>query len=100
MEKKSVYATRDGRRYDVVMSWNEKISDNENIFPIKFKVTDKLNARPLKLPREIATFAIGDPAENIGERVRAYFGGNRDLMVIDYLESAYRRACDYVERGK
>ena len=100
MEKKSVYATRDGRRYDVVMSWNEKIKDSENVFPIKFTVTDKSNSRLLKLPREIATFAIGDPAENIGERAQAYFGGNRDIMFIDYLESAFRRACDYVERGK
>lgn len=100
MEKKSAYATRDGRRFDIVMSWNENIRDSENVFPISFKVTDSATGRPLKLPREIATFAIGDPAENIGERANFYFDGNRELMFVDYLESAYRRACDFIERGK
>jgi hypothetical protein len=100
MEKKSVYSTIDGRRFDVLMSWNENIKESDHIFAVKFKVTDQVSGRPLKLPREIETFAYGDPAESVSARATAYYGGSREMMIVDYLESAYRRACDYVERGK
>ncbi len=100
MEQKSVVNTLDGRTYDVTMSWPEKIKDTEFILPISFSAVDKSSGRSLKLPREIATFAIGDPAENIGDRTRIYYGGSRDALVSHCLEMAYRRATDWIVRGK
>ena len=100
MEKKSVLRSRDGRAYNVTMSWNTEFKDSENIFPIKFQVVDRATGRPLRLPREIATFAIGDPMENLGYRVQTYYAGNREAMLTDYLEMAFRRASDWVQRGK
>ena len=99
MDKKSAFRTRDGRVYDATMSWNENIKLSEHVFPIRFTFVDRATNRALKLPREIATFAIGDPAESLGERVQSYFNGDQDAMFIDYLEMAWRRATDYVERG-
>jgi hypothetical protein len=100
MEKKSVYNTRDGRSYDMNVSWNPEIKLTETVFPIAFKFTDRATGRPLKLPREIATFAIGDPGENLGEKIETYFGGDKNAMFIDYVEMAIRRVTDYVERGR
>jgi hypothetical protein len=100
MEKKSAFMTTDGRRFDIVMNWDERIKDSEHVFPIACTVTEKTSGRPMKLPREIATIAFGDPEESIGDRVKYYYEGNRELMIIDYVETACRRLCDYVQRGK
>ncbi len=100
MEKKTSYNTRDGRSFDMTVSWNPDIKLSETVFPIKFKFVDKANGRALPLPREIATFAIGVPDETLGERINTYFGGSKDAMFVDYIEMAMRRVTDYVERGK
>ncbi|HEX5322968.1 MAG TPA: hypothetical protein VFW40_04220 [Capsulimonadaceae bacterium] len=100
MEKKSVLRCRDGRVYNIKMSWNPDFNDNDYIYPIKFQVVDQASGRSLRLPREIATFAIGDPLEPLGERARTYYSGNREAMLTDYLEMAFRRTTDWVQRGK
>ncbi len=100
MEHTSVLNCLDGRSYDLTMSWNEKIKDTEHVFPITFKALDKTSGRPLKLPREIATFALGDPAEDIGERTRVYYGGSREALTAHYLEMAFRRVTDWINRGR
>jgi hypothetical protein len=99
MEKKSLYRCVDGRNYDVKMSWNENFKDADLIFKITFAAIDQATDRALKLPREIATYAIGDPSETLGERVKYYYHGDRQLMMTDYLTSAYRRVTDWIERG-
>jgi len=100
MENKSLYNTRDGRSFDVSVIWDPDIKLTENVFPIVFKLTDRATGRPVKLPREIGTFAIGDPAETLGQRIDTYFGGDKNAMFIDYVEMAMRRVTDYIERGK
>lgn len=100
MEQKSVLRCRDGRVYDLKMSWNENLKETENVFPILFVATDRSTGKNLRLPREIATFAIGDPTENIGQKIKINYGGQRQSMELDYLEMAYRRVTDWVERGK
>ena len=100
MEKKSSYHCIDGRTYDVTMAWNENFKDADKIFKITFAAVDRASHRPLKLPREIATYAIGDPEETLGNRVKYFFHGDRELMMTEFLTTAYRRACDWIERGK
>ena len=100
MEKNSVCNTRDGRSYDMHVSWDPGIKLTEHVFPIAFKFTDRATGSPLKLPREISTFAIGDPAETLSQRINMYFGGDKDAMFTDYVETAMRRVIDYVERGQ
>jgi hypothetical protein len=100
MEQKSVLNCLDGRSYDLTMTWNEKIKESENVFPVLFAATDRAGGRKLKMPREIATFALGDPMETIGERTRNYYGGSREAMIAHYLESAYRRVTDWIQRGR
>jgi hypothetical protein len=100
MVKKSRYDCIDGRSYDVSMSWDEKFRESEKVFSVQFAAKDRESARPLKLPREIATYAIGDPEETLGERVKYYYDGDREAMMADWLTTAYRRACDWIERGK
>ncbi len=100
MEQKSRYTCVDGRSYDVTMAWNERFADKDSIFKVTFAALDKATGRALALPREIATYAIGDPDENLGERVKYYYNGDRELLMTDYLTTAYRRACDWIERGK
>lgn len=100
MEQKSTYRCIDGRSYDVTMAWNENFKDKDIVFKITFSAIDQATHRALTLPREIATYAIGDPEEPLGERVKYYFGGDRQLLMTDYLTTAYRRACDWIERGK
>jgi hypothetical protein len=100
MEKKSKYNCLDGRKYDVTMSWNEKFKDADQVFKIGFQAINHDTNKPLALPREIATYAIGSPEETLGERVQYYYGGNRENMMSEYLTTAYRRACDWIERGK
>lgn len=100
MEKKSHYHCIDGRNYEVTMSWDDGFKDKDHVFKIGFKAVDEATSRPLVLPREIATYQIGDPDENMGERVKYYYEGKRELLMTDYLTTAYRRVCDYIERGK
>ncbi len=100
MEKKSTYRCIDGRSYDVTMTWDEKFKDADKIFKAQFAATDQTTGRPLKLPREIATYAIGDTEETLGERIKYYFHDDRELLMTDYLTTAYRRVTDYIERGK
>lgn len=100
MEQKSTYRCVDGRTYDVTMSWSEGFKDADKIFKAEFQAVDRDTKRTLKLPREIATYAIGDPDETLGERVKYYFHGDRGLLMTDYLSTAYRRVTDYIERGK
>jgi len=99
MEKKSSYHCVNGRSYDVTMTWDPDFKDTEKVFKIGFAATNQRTGEALKLPREFATYAIGDTDENLGERVKYYYGGNREMLMQDYLTSAYRRACDYIERG-
>src|SRR4051812_37861490 len=100
MEKKSSYFCNDGRAYDVTMAWNEGFKDTDKIFRVTFKAVDKQTGRPMTLPKEIATYAIGDPEETLGERVKFYHGGNREDLMGEYVTTAYRRVSDYIERGK
>ncbi len=100
MDKKSTYRTVDGRVYSVTMTWDEKFKDADKVFKIGFGAVDQATDRALKLPREIATFAIADAEETLGERVKYYFQGDRELLMTDYLTMAYRRVMDYIERGK
>ena len=100
MEQTSVLNCLDGRSYNLTMSWNEKIKESEHVFPISFKAVERASGRALKLPREIATFALGDPAEDIGERTRVYYGGSLEALTAHYLEMAYRRATDWINRGR
>ena len=100
MEQKNVYTTTSGMKYEMTVSWNPDIALTENVFPIRFDVVDKDRGLAVKLPREIATFAIGDPAETLGDRVDFYYGGDKNAMFVDYIETAMRRAMDYVERGR
>jgi hypothetical protein len=100
MKHNSVFRTTDGRAYDVTASWNEKFSAGDHEFPISFMFTDQATKKALKLPREIATFTVGDPEETLGEKVEHYFRGNRESMMTDYIEMAMRRVQDWVQRGK
>ena len=100
MEKKSQYHCIDGRDYDVTMTWDEKFKDKDHIFKASFTAIDQATSRALVMPREIATYQIADPDEDLGERVKYYYGGDRELLMSDYLTSAYRRVCDWIERGK
>jgi hypothetical protein len=99
MEKKSSYTCADGRSYHMTMSWNENFKDADKVFKINFLATAIGSGETFKFPREISTYAIGDTEESLGERVKYYYGGNREMLMQDYLTSAYRRACDYIERG-
>ncbi len=99
MEKKSQYHCVDGRDYEMTMAWDENFKDKDHLFKITFKAIDKATGRPYVLPHEIATYQIADPDENLGERVKWYYEGQRELLMSDYLTTAYRRACDYIERG-
>lgn len=99
MLKKYAYTTQNGREYEMSVTWNPDIKLTEAIFPIEFKFADRVTGKLEKLPPEIATFAIGDPAETIGERVQMHYDGDKDAMFVDYIETAIRRATDYVERG-
>ena len=101
MEKKSQYHCVDGRNYNLTMAWDENFKDKDHIFKITLKAIDQATDRQIAyvLPREIATYQIGDPDENLGERVKWYYENNRELLMSDYLTTAYRRACDYIERG-
>ena len=79
MEKKSHYSCVDGRNYDVTMTWDENFQDTDKIFKIVF---------------------IANPNNPTGTFIgQWYYGGSRELLMQDYLTSAYRRACDYIERG-
>ena len=100
MEKKSNYHCVDGRDYEVTMSWDENFKDKDHIFKTTFKAIDKATGRAYALPREIATYQIGDPDEDLGERTKWYYEGSRELLMSDYLTTSYRRICDYIERGK
>jgi len=100
MEKKSQYHCVDGRNYEVTMAWDENFKDKDHIFKVTFRAVDKSTDRAYVLPREIATYQIGDPEENLGERTKWYYEGSRELLMTDYLTTAYRRACDFIERGR
>jgi hypothetical protein len=100
MEQQSVLNCIDGRSYTLKMSWNEKIKESELVFPIQFTAIDRKSGQALKLPRDIATLAYGDATEDIGERTKLYYGGSREAMIAHYLESAYRRVTDWINRGK
>ncbi len=94
-----VYRCRDGRAYDATMSWNAQFREDDLVFPIKFDFVDQSTRRKLRLPREITTFAVGDPTFTLGETVAHFFGGAKDAMIAQYVEMAHRRVCDWVERG-
>jgi len=100
MEQKTVYRTIDGRTYDVSVSWDENFKPTAHEFPIKFTFIDRTTKKPLKLPREIGTFTVGDPEETLGEKVEHYFRGSKESLITDYVEMAIRRVYDWVQRGK
>jgi len=100
MKKNSRYLTRDGRDYDVTVNWDEKFKDSDIIFTMKFEAINRETKKSLLLPREIATYSIGNPQEPLGERVKYYYEGSRDALAADYVTSAYRRVTDWIERGK
>jgi hypothetical protein len=100
MEQKSVLNCPDGRAFDLTMRWDDKIKDSEHVYPILFEAVDRATGRKLKMPREIATFAFGDPLENVGERCRLYYDGSREAMTAHYVEMAYRRVTDWIRRGR
>jgi len=100
MKKNSRYLTRDGRDYDVTVTWNDAFKDTDIIFTMNFAAINRETKKSLPLPKEIATYSIGDPQEPLGERVKYYYEGSRDALSADYLTSAYRRVTDWIERGK
>ena len=99
MEKTSEIHCTGGRSYTLTMAWNENFKDKDHIFKITFKAVDQASDLPYVLPREIATYQIGDPDENLGERVKYYYENSRELLMSDYLTTAYRRVCDFLQRG-
>lgn len=100
MEKKTSLLCRDGRHYDIKMIWNENFKPTDLIFKTLFTASNRETGRALALPKEFATYAIGDPQESLGERVEHYYGGDKDRLISDYVTSSYRRVSDFIERGK
>jgi len=72
----------------------------EKVTQAIYEQVDKTTGRALNLPREIATYAIGDVEDTLGARVKYYHNGNRDEMIGDWVTTAYRRVGDYIDRGK
>ena len=100
MEQQSVLNCLDGRSYHLKMSWNEKFKETEHNFPIQFTAIDRQSGRSLKLPKDIATYALGNPVETLGEAVSLSYGGSREALIAHYVEIAYRRVTDWINRGK
>jgi hypothetical protein len=90
---------RDGKDFLVTISWEESAFQSAHWFEAQVAVQQEPDGTPLKLPRELATYRVGETERPYRELVRLDFGGDREAALGHLLGTICRRVYAFIERG-
>ncbi|MBC8102276.1 MAG: hypothetical protein H7Z41_06790 [Cytophagales bacterium] len=85
--------------YIIAVGWDARALDKAKWFEAHVTVTDEKTNRALKLPRELATYRIGEIEHTFREYVALDFGGDREAAIDHLTDTIYRRLHQFIERG-
>lgn len=90
---------REGKDYLVSIAYNEDALSAAHWFEAKIEVKGEADGQPLKLPRELATYRVGETERPYRELIRMDFGGDREAALTHLLGTICRRIYAFIERG-
>lgn len=90
---------RTGEDILVTVSWNEDALSTAHWFEAKVAAMAEKTGAAVKLPRELATYRVGETERPYREYIRIDFGGDREAALQHLLGTITRRVYSFLERG-
>lgn len=99
-QTKHRYTSVDGKNdFIVTVGVDPAALDRAHWFEASVGVENERTGEKMKLPRELATYRIGEIEHSFKQFVALDFGGDRDAAVSHHLDTIYRRVYSFIERG-
>ena len=94
------YTTRDGRRYLLRLSYNERIGDADKApaFIRRLEILDEATKEAVPLPENIARFSTYENFQSFGGYVAVNYLGVRQTAIEGLRTKVLTRVEDYLER--
>ena len=83
----------------VTVSWNEDSLATSHWFEAKVVAEREKGGEPIKLPRELATYRVGETERPYRDLIKIDFDGDREAAFQHLLGTITRRVYSYLERG-
>lgn len=83
----------------VTVAWDERALDTAHWFEGRVDVVGERTGRKVALPRDLATYRVGEVERPFRDYVRLDFDGDRDAALQHLLNTIYRRIYSFIERG-
>ncbi len=90
---------QDGKDYLVTLSYSEESLETRHWFETQVSVQEEISGTPVKLPRELATYRVGETERPYRELIQIDFDGDREAALSHLLGTICRRVYAYIERG-
>ena len=90
---------RTGEDILVTVSWNEDALLTAHWFEAKVAAETEKTGAAVKLPRELATYRVGETERPYREYIRIDFAGDREAALQHLLGTITRRVYSFLERG-
>ena len=99
-ENKRRYTSVDGKNdFIVTTGYDPAILDRAHWFEATVSVENERTGEKIKLPRELATYRIGEIEHSFKQFVTLDFGGDREAAVAHHMDTIHRRIYQFIERG-
>lgn len=83
----------------VSVSYDEAALAHAHWFEASVSAVNEASGKPCKLPKELATYRIGETEHPFREYVRMDWAGDTEAAIAHLTDTIYRRVYAYIERG-
>ena len=99
-QTKRRYTSVDGKNdYLVTVSYDAATLNRAQWFEASVNVENERTGDKPKLPRELATYRIGEIEHTFKQFVDLDYAGDTDAAIAHHLDTIYRRVYSFIERG-
>jgi hypothetical protein len=88
-----------GTDYLVTTRYDESKFESAHWFEAKVDAVNEATGEPVKFPKELATYRVGEVEHTFRQYVDLDFAGDYEAAVRHILDTLYRRVYSFIERG-
>jgi hypothetical protein len=97
--RKRYTTIRGNEDWIVSVSYDDHALTRAHWFEAQVSALQEATGKPMVLPKELATYRIGETEHPFREYVRMDWGGDSEAAIAHLLTTIYRRVYAYIERG-
>jgi hypothetical protein len=97
--KRRYTTLQENRDWIVSVSYDDHALTRAHWFEASVNATDEATGKAFPLPKELATYRIGETEHPFRDYVRIDWGGDTEAAITHLLNTIYRRIYAYLERG-